>query len=72
MASTVVNTRDMSGLPGGSERQILVALNLLAVAMDTLCAKLDADAGVTDVNYTTLVANTCQRIANQTGTFVTA
>lgn len=72
MASSITQSRDNSGEPGSTERDLLVKYNVLVAAIDTLCAKLDADAGVTDTNYTTLVANLNSRIGNLSGTAVTS
>ena len=71
MASAITKSRDNSGLQGGgTERDLLVKYNVLVAAIDTLCAKLDADAGVTDINYVTLVANLNSRIGDVTGTTI--
>lgn len=70
MASSITKSRDQSGLPGGSERDLIIKFNVLVAAIDTLCAKLDADAGVTDTNYTTLVANLNSRIGDPSGTVI--
>lgn len=50
----------MSGFPPGQEftdQRIVnqALLDGIQAAIATLCAKLDADAGVTDTNYATLV-----------------
>lgn len=70
MASSIVSCRDSSGLPGSTERQVLKSLNTLIAAIDTLCAKLDADAGVTDTTYVSLVANLNSRIGDMSGTVI--
>ena len=71
MASAITKSRDNSGVIGGStSRDLLVKFNVLVAAIDTLCAKLDADAGVTDVNYVSLVANLNSRIGDVTGTTI--
>lgn len=70
MASAITKSRDNSGEPGSTERDLLVKFNVLVAAIDTLCAKLDADAGVTDTNYGTLVANLNSRIGDMSGTTI--
>ena len=70
MASSITKSRDNSGGAGGTERDLLVKFNTLVAAIDTLCTKLDADAGVTDTNYTTLVANLNSRIGDLSGTVI--
>lgn len=73
MASSITKSRDNSGVLGGStERDLLIKFNVLVAAIDTLCAKLDADAGVTDTNYTTLVANLNSRIGDVSGTVISS
>ena len=72
MASSITKSRDNSGGPGSTERDLLVKFNVLVAAIDTLCAKLDADAGLTDTNYTTLVANLNSRIGDLSGTVVSS
>lgn len=70
MASAITKSRDTSGLAGSTERDLLVKFNVLVAAIDTLCAKLDADAGVTDTNYATLVGNLNSRIGDMAGTTI--
>lgn len=41
--------------PGDDVTALIEIVNQLAQAMNTLTAKLDTDAGVTDVNYKTTV-----------------
>ena len=72
MASAITKSRDNSGEPGSTERDLLVKFNTLVAAIDTLCAKLDADAGVTDTNYTTLVANLNSRIGDMGGSVISS
>lgn len=43
------------GRPGGQEYTVVDEFNKLVTQLRVLCAKLDADAGVTDTNYAALV-----------------
>ena len=70
MASSITKSRDNSGGPGSTERDLLKQFNVLVAAIDTLCAKLDADAGVTDTNYVSLVANLNSRIGDMSGSVI--
>jgi hypothetical protein len=72
MASAITKSRDNSGEPGSTERDLLVKYNVLVAAFDVLCAKLDADAGVTDTNYAALAGNLCSRIGDMSGTAITS
>lgn len=46
--------RDIDTPPGYGTEQIRVQLNNVVAALRIITAKLDLDAGVTDVNYTLL------------------
>lgn len=41
--------------PGDDFELLIVKYNALAAKFNTLLAKLDADAGVTDINYASLI-----------------
>jgi hypothetical protein len=71
MAASVTSSRDNSGGRGSTERDLLVKFNVLIGAIDVLCTKLDADAGVTDTNYQALVGNLNSKIGDQSGTAIT-
>jgi len=71
MAASVTKSRDNSGEPGSSERDLLVKFNILVGAFDTLCTKLDSDAGVTDTNYQSLCGNLNSKIGDMSGTAIT-
>lgn len=61
MAGTTTSSFDNLGISGNAVRQLVIEFNKLVDDMETLRAKyaavltkLDADAGVTDVNYSSL------------------
>ena len=71
MAAGVTSSRDNSGGRGSTERDLLIKFNVLVGAFDTLCTKLDADAGVTDTNYQSLCGNLNSKIGDMSGTAIT-
>lgn len=44
-----------TGLSGSDVTQLVTTQNLIVDVLRTLCAKLDADVGVTDANYAALI-----------------
>lgn len=48
--------------PKSAEQAMLIQLDSLVTAIQALTAKLDADAGVTDTNYTALIGATLSLI----------
>lgn len=55
------------------EKEVVILLNLVVTAIAAITAKLDADGGVTDTNYTsTLVDDILYKLGNTAGTAVTA
>jgi len=59
------DSRDRNGL----HNEALAMARALRLDMIELLAKLDSDGGVTDTNYTALVAATSALDASGTGTF---
>jgi hypothetical protein len=53
------------------EKETIIQLNNLITAFDVVTAKLDADGGVTDTNYSAL-ATGYSKIGNAAGTAITA
>lgn len=76
MSVKVKTSIDTFGEVGGGRRDLVIQFNNLVTKFDALLAKLDADAGVTDTNYTsTLDSNSSgggQTIGDITGTKITA
>lgn len=52
---------------GSQSTELIIEHNRLCTAMDTLLAKLDADAGVTDANFVALIGGTYSRIGGLDG-----
>lgn len=52
---------------GGALYQLTVEFNQLVTDFRALLTKLDADAGVTDANYSSLL-NNADKVADETGT----
>lgn len=48
--------------PGSAEQAILINQDAIITALKALCAKLDADAGVTDTNYESLISNALAQV----------
>lgn len=69
-ASTTIKTQVR--VPRGSiEKELIIQFNALVAAFDVVTAKLDADAGVTDTNYSAL-ATGYAKLGNAAGTAITA
>lgn len=66
-APAAVTVRGVSrGSPTSNEEvdTLRTQLNLLTTAFRALCAKLDADGGVTDTNYVSTVSDAASAIIN--------
>ena len=74
MANT--RSRDTLGHEGSATRDTVISYNKLLTKFDALLTKLDADAGVTDTNYTSTLGTAStggpQKIGNDAGTAITA
>lgn len=88
MAGTTLKRRDTAGVSENMVRDLVIQMNkliddveLIRAAVVATCAKLDADAGVTDTNYAAQAtvaaidpATDLQaaKIGNEAGTAITA
>jgi hypothetical protein len=71
MAASVTKSRDNSGEPGSSERDLLVKFNVLVGAIDVLCTKLDAMRASPTPTTQALVGNLNSKIGDMSGTAIT-
>jgi glucuronate isomerase len=67
MAGTTTKSKQQFK-PGTDAGDLVVQFNNLVTAFDAVLAKLDADGGVTDTNYTSLHGSTASKIGNMAGT----
>lgn len=56
---------------GSDERNAVVQLNALIAALRVICVALDADSGVTAVNFTSVFDAAVLKIGDQSGTVIT-
>lgn len=56
---------------GSDMNDLIIQVNLLMASLDGIAAKLDLDAGVTDVNYGSLWTTQYSRVGNLGGTIIT-
>lgn len=71
MAATTTKSR-RTQKRNSDMNDLLVQFNLLVASMDGLLAKLDLDAGVTDVTYASLWGTQYAKIGNLSGTAITS
>jgi hypothetical protein len=72
MADAAEKVYDNLGVKGNAVRQLAIELNGLITQFRALLAKLDADAGVTDTTYVSLIDTGYSLVANASGTTITA
>lgn len=70
MAGTITKSR-RTVRRGSDVNDAVIQHNKLITAFDAVLAKLDADAGVTDVDYASLHGATASKVGDLSGTAIT-